>query len=417
MVQEKVQLALERLKADDKDEVQQGIRDLVFYGQDALPHLLDAVRYDKVHELILAEVFAKMGEIACDPLLDLLGEDNNEYQRKAAFHLAHIGNDKAVMGLILTLSDDSDLVRAEVTKALSTIQDIRAINPLLKMLEDTSPRVRAQVAETLGAYEYEPRLEQAITKLLDDPKPEVRIGALKGLAHWKRENITDLFRRMENDPVADVRQIAVAAHLFQRGDRLAFKRLEDNRDKDTDVITQALSDVYADGEITESDRDVIMHSNPRVRARLLEELSLRGQQNALTLLLPSLNDINPAVRNSAKDALVRLGAPALPLMINALKDDSKYRRAGLAEVFGKIGGEAVIQPLLELLEDQEEMVSTSAMNALITLDNASSYPLLADKLDRLNETQKQIMTQFLIEKGYEFPEQKSILGKFKKWLK
>ncbi|MDQ7780106.1 MAG: HEAT repeat domain-containing protein [Planctomycetota bacterium] len=69
-------------------------------------------------------------------------------------------------------------------------------------------------------------------------------------------------------------------------------------------------------------------------------------------------------REDARDALERIGPPAEPQLIEALKHADFRVRFYAASVLGKIGSEACIGPILDAVHDEDVTVSAAAKQAL-----------------------------------------------------
>ncbi|MEH2026910.1 HEAT repeat domain-containing protein [Nostoc sp.] len=113
------------------------------------------------------------------------------------------------------------------------------------------------------------------------------------------------------------------------------------------------------------------------KERLREyRVALGEQQEVLAELLGLLKDESESVRDSAADALGKLGN-ASPQVVEALlgllKDESESVRDSAADALGKLGNASpqVVEALLGLLKDESERVRYSAASALGKLGNAS----------------------------------------------
>ena len=89
--------------------------------------------------------------------------------------------------------------------------------------------------------------------------------------------------------------------------------------------------------------------------------------SAFTLLAESLAEVlgrGDEVDELAADLLVKIGEPAVELLVRQLgNEDSDVRRAA-AEVLGRIGDTQAVGPLLEQLDDESSDVREAAAGAL-----------------------------------------------------
>lgn len=85
---------------------------------------------------------------------------------------------------------------------------------------------------------------------------------------------------------------------------------------------------------------------------------------------------NAGLRNSATEVLVRIGSPAVPVLVQVLRDGDKDERKLAADILGDIKDTRALDPLLERLGDPDENVRAAAAEALGMLGD----PLIAPKL-------------------------------------
>lgn len=93
-------------------------------------------------------------------------------------------------------------------------------------------------------------------------------------------------------------------------------------------------------------------------------------------LVKQLSAADPLARLSAGDALVEIGAPAVPALMAALDARDGQVRWGAARALGKIAEPASVEALVRTLEDQRHDVRWLAAQALITIGADSIRPLL-----------------------------------------
>ena len=83
------------------------------------------------------------------------------------------------------------------------------------------------------------------------------------------------------------------------------------------------------------------------------------------------------VRGNAAEALKKIGSPAVPALVEALKDEDKDVRAHAAETLGNIGDPSAIPALTEALNDAGvRIIATEALGKL----GASGVPALVEAL-------------------------------------
>lgn len=353
---------INELRSSDKNISKEASRALSYMGAAAVDPLLETLQDNSVDLKVLASILGQIGEPALESIGLLLQNDDAELREKAASLLALIADTRSVLPLVMALDDGEPSVRAAVAKALGSFSDPRCVSALIDTLSDANADVRANAAEALGSYYRDPRVIPALIRSADDNDAQVRIGTAKAMAKVHDDRIKAKLQTMTSDEDSDVRLTAAAALQHQEGDRMVFKRMSLDVTDKVETITQKMLD---DDEVDEQDIDLMRNSNPRVRARLLEMVGDSHSGTGVKLILPGLNDINPAVRQTAVETLIRMGTNATEALVHALADESKYIRAGAAEALAVIMDSRSIEALCERLEkDDVEQVRREAARAL-----------------------------------------------------
>jgi HEAT repeat protein len=129
--------------------------------------------------------------------------------------------------------------------------------------------------------------------------------------------------------------------------------------------------------------------NPGRSARIsaAERLAAIGPeaQGAVPSLIQALGRRNPVfsadedVPGKAAGALSRIGAVAVPALVQALKDEDSLVRAGAADALGRIGSRAAsaVPALVEALRDERMIVRASAAMALKRMGPAAAFAVPA----------------------------------------
>lgn len=357
---------IHELGSDDSKIRKQAARYLSIMGEEAIAPLIDALRWENAPLDAVTQVLQAIGSPAISPLTDLLNEGDDDSQAKAALALAQMGDNRAVMPLIMALGDDSVAVRAAAAQALGAFDDPRATTPLLQALEDEAPQLRAAAAQALGTYPNDQRVLPRLMDTLQDPDAQVRGGVIRALAKIPEEQAEQALNQATQDADGEVRQLAAAALRYRQGDQMAFLRLEKN--DDMLHFQRSLEDIKRDGAFDESDLNTMRHSNPRVRAELLQYIGKDGEvtEEGVRLAIPALSDVNPAVRATAVQTLVNMNKVAVKPLLEALSNKSRYVRAGVIEVLSQRDEEQALPDIAARLHDRDEhpMVRLAAVEAL-----------------------------------------------------
>lgn len=234
-----------------------------------------------------------------------LSSSNWQVRAAAVTTLARLGDRGAIPPIATALKDDDSRVRSEAARALGAFNDHSATDALIGALHDQSADVRVEATFSLGRLK-DPRALAPLTLSLNDGDPRVSLAAAESLA-----------------------------------------RLQDPRA--TRVLIDSLSSV--DWRVRSRATQVL--------ARIASEGMLDQAVGPLTL---ALADKDPVVRYYAAEALVGIGAKAIPSLIQALRSHRQSDCDRAARVLWNIGGPAV-DPLLGVLQDRTatpEMRTASA---------------------------------------------------------
>ncbi len=97
-------------------------------------------------------------------------------------------------------------------------------------------------------------------------------------------------------------------------------------------------------------------------------------------LIEKLSNPSEEVRDNAAEKLVEIGEPAVPALIDALKNENNLVRGGAAEALGCICDASAVPELIETLKDEDKLVREVAAWALGIIGDASAVPLLIEAL-------------------------------------
>ncbi len=107
-----------------------------------------------------------------------------------------------------------------------------------------------------------------------------------------------------------------------------------------------------------------------------------GKSPSLSVLLEDLGSNRAAVRNYARQCLVKMGREALPALTQTLTLGNLYARAQAARALGEIGDAEAAPALVEALSDDQLSVHAMAAEALIALGKRALPALLKALIQR-----------------------------------
>jgi RNA polymerase sigma factor (sigma-70 family) len=290
-------------------------------------------------------------------------------QREAAIYLGHLRAGDAVAALIAALDDAHDALREAAAFALGRIGDPRAFRPLLALSARAQDTARAAAQDALSHFPpttieapllqtmadadddlrvhaiawssrcVTPRVTTALTTVLDDPNPRLRMTALYALGKHLPVTNTDLLApmlRCARDDDAAVRASAISVLGDACWDQPAVQNLlKDAVFDPSDLVREAVYSALAgcpcrqreplrDAMIVESLLDSLEQDPLLCRLAAIRALGHLQVTAARDRLLPLLHDPAAAVREAAASALADLGdATVIPALLARLLDAAR----------------------------------------------------------------------------------------------
>jgi len=277
----------------------------------------------------------------------------------------------------LLLNDSSDKVRKEAARILGKIGDDSAIELLNTALGDAEWDVRDAAVEAMGEIGGE-RAVEALIRALDDDSEVVRHSAIWSLGRVSGTRAVAALNELIQHKKAKTRQDAVRA-LGLTGDERAIEPLTQAlEDEDVEVRNQAAKALCRFGQPAADSLVKALRLRPprdlryEVKEEIIKILDAIGGSIAIKGWVAALPSFD------AQDALRKIGRPAVPLLIETLKDESDSVRGAAAPVLGDIGDSAAIEPLASALNDEAESVRFQAAIALSKFgDGRAVKPLVA----------------------------------------
>ena len=287
-----------------------------------------------------ARALSKIGKPAIEPLLKLLRSKNSEVRMLAAEALADIG-DPAVDRLIDILENIHSDIRKEAAQILGEIGNKRAIEPLIKALGSRNFGSSIVAIEALDKIDPDWSKSEEAKKLIP-----LSIKAWKDGNTQSRESAVWVLGTLGDERVVE--------HLI-------------NALKDNDKYVRKAA-VYALGEI--GDKRAVeplikvleCDNNSDVRKAAVHALGELRDERAVKPLTNYLRCWGVWI---VCNALAKIGKPAVETLITALQDRDPVIRMIAAEALGKIGDKRAVEPLINLLEDEEvKIVAAEALGKI-----------------------------------------------------
>ncbi len=357
--------SLHRLEAT-KDQYRSLVLSIVkgrFQGDiDSLRYNPQTIQWQAIQELLLEQMkrsfkedqqkitqaFERLGYV--DFYLQKLGSNASWRRALAAQRLGIMQSSQAISGLSKALEDYDPDVRQVVLQALGQIPDLRALEKLVNKLRDVTHH--RGLSRRLLMASLIPFGEEAVPFLIDkfsDPSDAVRALVAEVLGEIASPQSLGVMIKSLEDPSPEVR--SRAAHALGRiRHSLAVKPL-----------IAALSDPFW-----------------YVRLQAARSLGCFESPQAIYGLSLLLTDPYVLVRSASAEALIKIGAPALPaLTIYVLYTKDRYAREQVSEVLQQSG---LIDQWIGYLNASEEAVRQQAKDLLVAVAQGGNLTILIKAL-------------------------------------
>lgn len=397
-----VEEKIEELSSESPSKVQRAYEGLVGLGSSIIPTLERTLKVkERDVQVLIMGILGRIGDKDATLLLRevLINKDMDSVVRsEAARELAKIGKSTAPL-LIETLESEDSFVRVKTARALGEIRDKRAIPALATILENKQEYLvtRSQSAEAIGNIGSKTAIP-LLVKVLEDKHEclEIRTSVAEALGEIRNRAATPALLRMihNRDEYSDVRRSAIEA-IVKIGDREAVPDLiACLEDKKIQVsLVRALGEMKDRRAVSvliemlkQKPKDYYTEKSG-ARRDAAAALGKMGDKQAVPMLIEALKDKDDYVRwyaavalgrisdkravpalikaydiageepvdlsipsHAITEALKRIGKPAIPYLVKALKSKNKNARIVAAEVLKEVGDETTIPVLEEALK-------------------------------------------------------------------
>lgn len=302
-----------------------------------------------------------------DLLGDLLSDDDDAVQTRAAKALAHVGNDKARSYLMLQYGRQGRTTRQAIVQALTATNVPGAMASVvaaeartiwernLQTLQNGTPPERVGAAEELGKS-GRPEAVNRLVPLLKDGQVMLAAAAVRGLGNAGDRRAVQAISEVLTESYPQLREAACEA-LIQLKDPAALRRLLEVANERSPASPLAVAAIVALPQSPEADKalcDVTLLGAPaessvaghEMRRRngcpiepILDKLRMQSTQvsalqaiaalgptahDALPKLLPLLSNSDATLRGLAVEAVIEVGdRTAAPQVMKAYEAEVK----------------------------------------------------------------------------------------------
>jgi HEAT repeat protein len=378
-------LALEQIKDNDR------VLDL------ALQVLIQG---DFEQQWDIAKIIPKLGEIAIQPLLDIVKDRDFDLEDRwfGARILGEFNQPQVVTALIELVQQDEDPELTTIATGALTKIGTPAISALTNLLSTLD---RGMAVAALGRIRHSQTIEPLI-QVIDDPDPQIRTLAVEALGSFHDARIPPLLLTKLTDVAASVRQAAVVA-LSLRSDLAAELDLLHHLRPLLFDLNLAVCEATALGLARLPDRGVVavltevfalVHTPDRLRSSVILALGWIGTRSAIDSLIAVLTiapDLAPEIITSiSKTERERVYASQqLVSYFHSQSDAAMYPtivKQEIAAALGNLGNINTVPDLVLLLDDPDDRVRLYTITAIAKL----SPPIAAEILASQQEQKKSL---------------------------
>jgi HEAT repeat protein len=361
----------------------------------------------------IAKIIPKLGEIAIQPLLDLL--DDQDYDLEDRWVVARIlgdfGQPQVIAALIALISQNEDVeLTAIATTALTKI-GVPAIAALTDLLPTAD---RASAITILAQIRHSQTIEPLIA-VIDDPDPQLRALVIESLGSFQDSRILPLLITKLTDTAAIVRTAAVIA-LSLRSDRSAEFSLSKYLRPLLFDLNLAVCQATALGlaRFTDDQSVIVMlvevlrstQTPTELRSSVVLSLGWIGTKPAIDSLISALAleelrldqhqilEIIRAIGKTDREQIYASQILANYLDVNSHKSApvliglTAIVKQEIATVLGNLGNPQIVSDLVQLLDDPDDRVRLHTMAAISKL--SPQAPVEALQLDGHQDLRSEI---------------------------
>ncbi len=237
-------------------------------------------------------------------------------------------------------------VRVAAIQAVAALKAPEAVAPLALLFQDPDKFVAHKAIDAVLAIGG-PEAQQQAIGLLSYETPTARAAAAKALGAWKtRAAVAPLSTALDD-------QISVSAVAAQSlgliGDKQAIP-----------ALAAKLKDRSYD-----------------LRQACVTSITQLGGAEAAAALAPTIGDFSESVRTTVKEAMIQIGDPAVPYVLEALRDNGEFTRpaaAAILKAMGKApqsGTELVWFTLAKIPQDVGAPVDPALVAELAAIDGGT----------------------------------------------
>ncbi|MDD5135742.1 MAG: HEAT repeat domain-containing protein, partial [Candidatus Omnitrophica bacterium] len=417
----KIEELIKKLSDRDENVRKSAVDELVKIGKPAVKPLIGQVSswiLNAEARSSAAEALGAIGDLeAIEPLITALHSWLFDVRKASMKALVKIGP-PATPSLLKALKDTDEDASGYAAEILVEIRDRHAVTSLVEMLKDRDEKLRKHAAYALGGI-GDKEAAPALIEALKDKDPDVWKAAARALGQIREKRVVpymlEVLKNKDHDKYY-TREIAIIV-LGEIGDNGAIQPLVEEIRNENKYISEAAAEALAKiGEPAVLPlSEVLKDKNDKARELAIKTLGKIGDKRAVPYLIMVVKDEGDYIQGCAMEALgeigdpraiepiilalkydgwdrwaidlygakalSKIGQPAVPALIEALKDKNDDLRHVAAEALGNIGDRRAVSPLIEMLNCRG-WLSRAAVEALGAIGDKQAIQPLVDLLGR-----------------------------------
>ena len=329
----------------------------------------------------IAKVIPKLGNIAIQPLLNLLNDIDIDLEDRwvVAKILGEFHQPQVVIALIELIQQQEDLELTEIATSALTKIGVPAISALTDLLATPD---RSIAIATLAQIRHSKTIEPLI-QVIDDPDPQLRSLVVEALGSFHDPRIPPLLLTKLTDVNANVRKAAVTA-LCLRSDIATELDLSQHLCPLLFDLNLAVCQATALGLARLPDRSNIEaltavllspQTPPELQSSVILALGWIGTRAAIDSLIAALPQASISLAPEIVTAIGKTdreqiyASQVLVHHLKGLDPSAAIIKQEIATALGNLGNPDIVPDLVQLLDDPDDRVKLYAINAISKLRN------------------------------------------------
>jgi HEAT repeat protein len=329
----------------------------------------------------IAKIIPKLGDIAVQPLLDLLNDPDIDIEDRwvVARILGEFDRPQVITALIELIQQQEDLELTEIAISALTKIGIPAISALTELF--ATPNRNAAI--TILAQIRHSRTIEPLIQVINDPDPQLRSLIVEALGSFHDPRIPPLLITKLTDVAATVRKAAITA-LCLRSDLAAELDLSRHLRPLLFDLNLAVCQATALGLARLPDElnievlgSLLLSSQTPIelQSSVILALGWIGTMPAIDNLMAAFSRVAPSV---APEIAIAIGktdreqiyaSQVLADRLQTLDPSATIIRQEIATALGNLGNSAIVPDLILLLNDPDDRVKLYVKNAISKLSN------------------------------------------------